>query len=55
MKELNKGIRQAYIGEYIHKIQSIYTSLSSDNKIILLNNLMSSSLSDDIKVNFKEY
>jgi hypothetical protein len=54
-KEINIGIREAYIGEYIHKVQFIYNSLTSENKILFINNIMSSSILDEIKCLFKNF
>jgi hypothetical protein len=54
-KEINIGIREAYIGEYIHASQSIYSALTSENKILFIKNIMSSSIVDEIKLLFRNF
>lgn len=54
-KEINIGMKEAYIGEYIHKMQSIYNNASSENKIIFIKNIMSSSIKDEIKLLFNKF
>ena len=54
-QEPNKGFREAYIGEYIHKTLSLIKDLSEVNKLIFFKNINSSFLSDNIKCKLTDY
>jgi len=49
-KEIKTGLKEAYIGEYISKLQSIYESSSESDRIEFLAKISNSKLPDRIKV-----
>jgi len=48
-KESNNGIKEAYIGEYIHMTLSLIKDLSEENKLLFFESINTSSLSHYIK------
>ena len=54
-KETNNGIKEAYIGEYIHMVMSIIKGLSEEDKSSFFDYINTSSLSNDIKGSLIRY